>query len=161
MKEISLNKGRVALVDDNMFDYLNQWKWYAWKWGYSFYAIRNIPATNSQPRTSVKMHRIIMQIDDRKTHIDHIDQNGLNNQINNLRTCSRSQNMANRKSRKNSTSKYLGVSFNKQKNKWVAQIGKNGKIYHIGVFYSEKEAAQAYNLKANEVHGAFANINNV
>jgi hypothetical protein len=93
---------------------------------------------------------------------DHADHNGLNNQRNNLRLASHSQNCINRNIyKKNTSSKYLGVSFCHSTNKWKAEIRFNGSYKYLGVFNSEEEAALAYNEKAIEVHGKFARPNKV
>ena len=107
------------------------------------------------------MHRQIMAISDTKIHIDHIDQNGLNNCRNNLRLCSISQNNANRKALPNKTSQYLGVCYVSERNKWVASISKNNKTKILGRFFNEKSAALAYNKAAKEIHGEFARLNTI
>lgn len=150
MKEIKLTQGKVALVDDDDFEYLNQWKWYAHKKPNTFYAIRN---------PHVKMHRLIMGVTDPKILVDHCDLDGLNCQKQNLRIATKSQNGANRISVKNGTSKYLGVHFDYSRNKWVAALTKNYKKAYSKRFNSEHEAALAYNKKATELHGEFAKLN--
>ncbi|MFH1744454.1 MAG: hypothetical protein ABIH23_36080 [bacterium] len=40
MKEISLTQGRVALVDDEDFEQVSQWKWCAMKGRWRYYAVR-------------------------------------------------------------------------------------------------------------------------
>lgn len=90
-------------------------------------------------------------------YIDHIDGNGLNNRIENLRSCSHSQNMRNRVGTKNSKSIYKGVSCNR--NRWRARIKIEGKEKHLGTFDTEIEAAQAYNIAALEAFGKFAYVN--
>lgn len=158
MKEIQLTRGYVALVDDEDYEYVNQWKWFAHDFaGGLIYADRNNQIKRKQHH--VKMHRVILGIVDPKLYVDHKDRNGLNNQKSNLRICTHSQNMANRRSRVNSTSKYLGVHRCRQYNKWRAEIGKDKKITFLGRFDEEIEAALAYNKKAIELHGEFANLN--
>ena len=76
--------------------------------------------------------------------IDHIDRNKLNNDISNLRWCNRGQNNRNKKV-SNTTSKYTGVYWNKNKNKWHVQLKINGKNKHIGYYINEDDAALAYN----------------
>jgi hypothetical protein len=90
--------------------------------------------------------------------IDHIDGNGLNNDINNLRLCSPSQNASNRNPIKGK--KYKGMYFTRN-GKWSAQITFNYKKISLGVFTTEKEAAIAYNLKALELFGEFAKLNEI
>lgn len=166
MKEIKLSQQRdnknkhlnlVACVDDNDFEYLNQFKWYACKYRHTVYAIRNIKLPNGKKRT-ISMHRIILQLTNPKILCDHIDHNGLNNMRNNLRPVTYKQNSANMSSFKNSSSKYLGVSLEKKKY-WKAQIFINNKILNLGYFTHEKDAALAYNKAALKFRGKFANQN--
>ena len=84
MKEIKLTQGKVALVDDEDFDMLNQYTWYGDKY-----------AQTTIERKSVQMHRLIMKTP-RWMVVDHIDHNGLNNQKSNLRNCSQSANCKNK-----------------------------------------------------------------
>jgi group I intron endonuclease len=64
-----------------------------------------------------------------------------------------------KKNKFSATSKYVGVCWNRNKNKWQATIKKNKKCYNLGMFLSEEEAALAYNKKAIELYGENANIN--
>jgi len=91
--------------------------------------------------------------------VDHVDRDKLNNRIENLRAANNLQNCRNSASRKNSTSRYLGVSKVKKYNKWVAQIMIKGKQTNLGWFTDEWEAALAYNTAAKEHFGEFANLN--
>lgn len=90
-------------------------------------------------------------------NIDHIDGNGCNNKMENLREATASQNSMNRKGKKNSIySKYKGVSFCKTRKKWVSQIKTNGKFISLGRFHTEEEAYKAYCLAAKKYFGEFA-----
>ena len=92
--------------------------------------------------------------------VDHIDRNKLNNHLSNLRWCTREENQHNRsKQKKDTTSVYKGVYFDKKANKWRAQIKHNGQQIHIGYFLDESEAGRAYDRKANELFREFANLN--
>ena len=75
--------------------------------------------------------------------IDHIDNNKLNNMTTNLQLITNKKNTS--KDRKNKTSKYTGVSWHKQSNKWLAQFRENGSVKYLGTFESEEEAKDAYN----------------
>ena len=153
MKEIKLSQGKVALVDDEDFESLNQFKWSATKIGNTFYAVRNIRVDGK--RTPQYMHGAIMK----GKGIDHRDGNGCNNQKSNLRFCTKSKNAMNMRKQENTSSIYKGVYFNKPARKWLASIGINGKPIHLGCFDSEIEAAKAYNAKAIEFFCEFANLN--
>ena len=93
--------------------------------------------------------------------IDHIDGDKSNNNIENLRKVTHQQNTMNRKSDKNSSSKYKGVSLNKLTNKWRARIMINGKQKHLGYFMNEKDAAKAYNNVAIELFNKYAKLNKI
>lgn len=92
--------------------------------------------------------------------VDHKDRDPFNNQKENLRNCTRLQNAINRGPRKNSSSKYKGVSLDKKSGKWRAQIYINGKQYSIGSYNTAKEAAINYNSFA-KTKGEFAFLNDV
>lgn len=152
----------VAIVDDGDFEFLNQWKWKAVTARDTWYATRtHWPNGKHAKCETVIMHRLIMGITDRNVICDHKDHNGLNNQKANLRTCTKKQNVYNTKSRKGSSSKYLGVSWKKKINKWQVLIQKDGNFKYLGVYKDEIEAAKAYNKEAAILFGEFANLNPV
>src|SRR6187549_2441300 len=133
MKEIKLTKGMVTLVDDEDFEYLNRWKWFAHhRRAGKFYAARNSTYVSGQKRHCVSMHRVILNITDKKVFADHKDGNSLNNQKYNLRLSTYLQNNANSKARKNSSSKYLGVSL-QPNGRWLANIQCNKKAHRLGL----------------------------
>lgn len=168
MKLIKLTQGKFAKVDDEDYNYLIQWKWYAQKNDNNFYVQR------SDKGKSFFMHRVVMKcIEKDGKIIDHKNRDGLDNQKHNLRFSSIRGNCSNRTSF--GTSKYLGVCLVKRKNKWfnkkenkyktaftsswTAQISFNNKHAYIGSFKTEEEAGRAYDKKALELHGEFANLN--
>lgn len=91
--------------------------------------------------------------------VDHIDHNPLNDRIENLRGCSQRQNSFNSSPAKNSSSQYLGVSWNKNKKVWTASIKINNRQKHLGTFKTEASAALAYNRMAVMHYKEFANLN--
>jgi hypothetical protein len=157
MKEILLTKGKIALVDDDMFDYLNQWKWYAKNSGENWYAKRSVWANGK--KHNISMHRLLMNISDPKIQIDHKDGDGLNNQKSNLRFCTRSQNYMNKKSQVHKTSIYKGIYYHKASKKYIAKVGYNKNQIYLGYFKNELDAAKAYDIKALELFGEFARPN--
>lgn len=88
--------------------------------------------------------------------IDHVDGNKTNNSPDNLRIANKSTNGMNRGKQSNNSSGFKGVSFRKDRNKWLAKITKKGKPYHIGLFDAKEEAALAYRQAASEIHGKFS-----
>lgn len=147
MKEIKLTKGYVAIVDDEDYEYLNQWEWCAHITPKNVYAKRG---------HNTLMHRLIMNTPT-GMNTDHIDHNGLNNQRHNLRVCTQSQNMCNRFNSTRGKVKYKGVS--KSKCGYKAYIFHNGKQINLGRFTDVIKAAEAYDEAAKKYHGEFACLN--
>lgn len=159
MKKISLSQGRFALIDAEDFEFLNQWEW-CYSRGY---ALRNEyigMIDGKQKAKRIPMHRLVNKTpDDLQT--DHINGDKLDNRKCNLRSCTSSQNHMNKKSPKNSTSKYKGVHWYKKGKKWKSEIRINKKGQYLGYFKSEIEAAKAYNKAAIELFGEFAKLNKI
>ena len=159
MKEIQLTQGKVALVDDEDYEYLMQWKWYVNNFRGKSYAVRNFKIAKGN-RTAILMHREIM-IPKKGFVIDHVDSNTLNNLKNNLRICTQGENLTNQKIYKNNKSGYKGVYLCKKGNKYKAEIRKNNIKYFLGFYIEIKDAARAYNEAAIKYHGEFANLNKI
>lgn len=93
--------------------------------------------------------------------MDHEDLDRANDKIGNLRPATSSQNGANRKACRNSTSGAKGVRWRERpgsRGVWVAQITKDGKVLHLGHFDADKKhlATAAYQEAAKRLHGEFA-----
>ena len=155
MKKIVLDQGMEAIVDDQDFDYINQWKWIAFKNRYHYYAVRRIYQKGNKSKR-ILMHRVIL---DNPRHIDHINRNGLDNRRSNLRPVECGQNQMNQVKTRTHTSIYKGVCWLSRTSKWRSSIGFKNKSYHIGYYKSELDAAKAYDKKAAELFGEFACLN--
>lgn len=154
MRQIQLTQGKAALVGDADFEWLNQWKWLAWKGHNTFYAARN-PAGGHKGRKLIFMHRQILDCKDDEQG-DHEDHNGLNNQRYNLRICTHTQNLYNKIPR--GKSKYLGVEVRKS-GMFHARIRIDKIRVYLGSFETEEAAAKAYDIAAKKHHKEFANLN--
>ena len=88
--------------------------------------------------------------------IDHINGNGFDNRINNLRDVTRAENTWNIATRKTSKSGFRGVSLYKPNGKWRARINVNGKEKSLGYFKTKELAVKAYEIAAKEIYGEFA-----
>ena len=166
MKEIKLsqrnkkskNRHLVALVDDEDYEYLNQWNWSGEKHRNTFYAHR--VDTTGEKNIKIKMHRLLAGVTDSRILVDHKDGNGLNNCKHNIRACNASQNSMNRKVyTKKKSSKYKGVHYREKGDFWIASIGARENRHYLGCFEFEKDAAIAYNKAAEKLYGEFANSN--
>lgn len=149
------NKGLYfAQVDDEDFEYINQFNWSV-KMGKSVFYCHSLVF---KERTT--LHRFILGLKaGDKIIVDHKDHDGLNNQKYNLRKCTLSENARNKTAKKSGTSKYLGVVFNKYKGKWEATIKINGKNKCLGTFNIEMDAAEEYDKNATIYYKEFANLN--
>lgn len=151
-KRIPLTKGQFTIVDDEDYEFLSQWDWFAHAGRNSYYAYRGVGESH------VIMHRVILNVTDKDLVVDHIDGDGLNNQKSNLRTCTKNENTRNSVKRKDNTSGYKGVSWHKQSRKWVVNIQHNNQCWSKS-FSNIIEAARAYDEKARELFGEFARLN--
>lgn len=150
MKEIKLDSRILTIVqiDDTDYQNLIQYPWWRQpnKYG-TIYAV-----TRFKNGESMSMHKMIMGPPPKGFTWDHKDRNGLNNQKNNLRIATKSQQGQNSIRGNSGISSYRGVSFNKSKGKWFASIKIDGKNHHLGYTFSELEAAKLYNEAAIKLH---------
>ena len=156
MKTITLSQGYFALVDDADFEKVKHLSWYVTKRKNGrFYAMTSIEGK------TVYLHRYILRVRNRNIEVDHKDRNGLDCRRENLRECSRSQNMANaRKFAGQSKSSHLkGVTWDKERSKWMAKIMVGHKTINLGRFSSELDAARSYDSAATKHFGSFARLN--
>lgn len=154
MKVIRLTQDKSAIVDDESYEYLSQFKWQArydrttGKW----YAARQVR------RKFIYMHREILNAPD-GLHVDHINGDTLNNRERNLRLATSAQNAWNRDKNRNNTTGYKGVTREKGRRKVRAQITVNGKHMHLGWFDDPREAALVYDQAVRKYHGAYGCTN--
>lgn len=152
MQTIPLTQNKIALVSDGDYPLLMQWKWTYLDNGRSGYAVR------WEKRRTIYMHRQIMQAAAGQV-IDHEDGNGLNNQRENLRVCNTSLNQVNRATQQRAIP-YRGVHRSKQTDRpWKAQIKAQRRVYHLGAFATQEEAARIYDRAALHFFGSFARLN--
>lgn len=160
MKEIKLNDGHVAFVDDEDFEIVSKYNWRAYSHGRGFRVLRpNCWTRNGEWISKYAMlHRFILKCEKGK-EIDHMDGNPLNNCRSNLRICSRAENCFNKPLRKDSKTGIIGVRFNKKWNTWTTRIVIDGDRKCIGSYDNKKEAALVYNVCASFCFGSFARLN--
>jgi len=152
MKEIKLSKGHSALVDEEDYERINQFKW-SHAYGYAIRTVRE----NGINKTIFMHHEVIERMPGLQT--DHANRNGLDNQKANLRYATESQNKANRGKREGTISGYTGVYFEKKINKWRARYQANKSRKTIGYFNTPEEAARAYDKAMINAFGEFAATN--
>ena len=145
-----------AICDDWRYAELMQWKWRHWRNHRCEYAVRveYYLVDGRRKANLILMHVVVCGY----SRPDHVNGNGLDNRESNLRPATRSQNAMNQPKRLG-TSRFKGVSWHRKSGKWLCQIVKDRKIYVLGYFTDEIEAACAYDRKAVELFGEFARLN--
>lgn len=175
MKKLQLSKkgtkykGKEAIVDNDVFEIVNQYNWTYCNAGCGY--ARNVKLNNY-------LHVYIWKLKNGEIpeglEIEHIDGNGLNCTISNLRLANRSENCCNVGKKKNNTSGYKGISKDGHCKKlkdgtyneyvyWRARVGKNqrsdGKTYSATFPYTDeglKEAIEWQKQMEKELHKEYA-----
>lgn len=146
MKTIPLTQGMEAIVDDENYRYLSQYKWHAYKNRNTYYAKRDVYENGT--RRHILMHRVIAGAKDGDI-VDHRNHNGLDNQKSNLRVVSNGTNIRN-SLRSKGSSGYFGVTRARRKFRSTFYLDGQRRI-HLGVFTTPEEAARAYDSKCIEL----------
>lgn len=157
--EIDLTLGLVAIIDDDDWGLVSQYKWHAYKGptNNTYYAKTNVRRADGS-RTTIRMHRLLLGLTDPTIKTDHRDGDGLNNRRANLRACTQAENLRNQGAHTDNMSGYKGVSWHKRSGMWIAQIQVNWKKRHLGLFDTQEAAYAAYCKAAAELHGGFCNF---
>jgi hypothetical protein len=113
-------------------------------------------------RHDMIVHRIILLLKEKELdpdkEVDHDDGNSLNNNPDNLRESTHSENMHNSKAPKNNTSGHKGVFWHKASGKWEVRIRLNGKLYNFGLYVNKEDAIKVAIESRNKLHGEFGRI---
>jgi hypothetical protein len=131
-----------------------------WRWDKDGYVVRGKRVNGTYKM--LRFHREVLKYHGyeltNKNKVDHID--GVRNHNNkaNLRICSHTENSANRRSTRGGSA-YKKVSWDKRRGGWQARVTTAGRSLYIGTFPSEREAAYFYNQAARQIHGEYAQLN--
>ena len=157
-RKIPLGEGRFTIVEPRDYYWLNNFHWGLKGNNDRTYAIRLISTANYKVQY-LSMHRAIMG-NPKGLLVDHENRNRLDNRRANLRIATHSQNQFNKgKTRRKTTSQFVGVTFVKSIGRWRAQIMLDRKNIYLSSFDSEIDAAKAYDAAAKKYHGEFARLN--
>lgn len=137
------------MIDDEDFERVSQFRWYAQKRGRTFYAARHLDRDGCS--TTQRLHTFVLNLPVGQ-EVAHLDGDGLNDQKINLLACSHQDNMrlGLRKSL-TATGEYRGVTWDAQAQQYRARIWLKGRSIHIGFFNTTVAAAQARDCKAREL----------
>ncbi len=156
-RKIDLGQGKFTIVEPYDYYRFQHFKWWLHSNGTNLYAARTA-VTDDLKSKIIFLQRQIMQPPGHLV-VDHRNCDSLDNRRDNLRIVTQAENMRNRRKRKNTSSRYIGVWFDKKRNKWTAQIRYNGKKIWLGRFDSEIDAARAYDAAVRKYHIEFARLN--
>jgi len=132
--KIKLTQGQFTLVDEEDFDYLNQWKWsYNPSGGYAY---------RNQNNHGIWLHRLLIN-PPKGFETDHINGDGLDNRRANLRIVTHQQNLMNQKVKSNNKTGYAGVSFERSRKRWFASLYLGGKTIFQKRFKDFNQAIMA------------------
>jgi len=158
-RRIYLDEGEWTILDAEDYYQFGNFKWHLHdgKRG-NYYAVRSFKSTSGMIKIAY-LHREIMKPPPGLL-VDHKNLNPLDNRRTNLRLATHFQNTCNRQKTKSKTSsRFIGVFFEKERRRWVAHIRYQGKRTFLGRFDSEIDAAKAYDEAAKKYHGEFARLN--
>jgi len=152
MIEVELSKGRVAKIDDEDLEKVS-----FCSWNFDRYARANIWLKDEKKYKVMYMHRIIANAP-QGMDVDHINGDKLDNRKENLRVCTRSENLHNLQGKPYSGSGLRGAYREKNRGagcRWFSAISVKGKVIRLGRFDTPEEAHTAY-VEAHNKH--FPNI---
>lgn len=146
------SNGDTFYFDKEDYDIISNYVWHKDKYGY----MKTNLIVNGK-RTLSLMHRMIAIENgyDENFVIDHINRVKTDNRKKNLRTCTIRENIINSSIRKNNSSGVVGVSWDKKRNKWSAQICVHRKNIHLGMFDTKDEAEDARKRAEKKYFGEF------
>lgn len=144
VKEIPLQNGMVALVDDEDYERISEHIW----------TLVIGETTMKVVSNGVNLKHFLLNIDNDELIICKNKNNLDFRKVNLLKTNTKTMSFS-RKGNRESTSKYRGVHWNKRSEKWIAKIKLDGVIKYLGCFLNEDDAAKAYNKASYECFGEY------
>lgn len=148
VRQIPLGDGFTVYVDAADYEWLSRWTWH----------MQGGHAIRYEVKKLIFMHRQIAQ-PPRGMIVDHKNRNKLDNTRDNLRICTHGENTQNAGKRVDTFSRFKGVSYRKEREKFFAQIYHHNEQFYLGLFDKELDAARAYDRRAIELFGEFARVN--
>lgn len=145
-------KGEEFWFDKEDYDKIKDYCWSYNNVGYLYTTLYNGPKAKNK---KILLHRLIMDFPKNKV-VDHINHDKTDNRKSNLRICTMKENAMNKSQLKSNKSGEIGVSYSKERNKWIARIGYSGKSKTLGYFITKEEAIKARKEAEEKYFGEFA-----
>jgi hypothetical protein len=170
---IYTRKNQPIKVSEKHFEELSKYTWMIDANGYAVTSIyvmsrKESRETGLSRQLPIKMHRLIYELEhglklNSDQHIDHINQDKIDNTIENLRVSELGSgiNQINVGLRADNTSGYKGVIYRKKTGKWDAMISYQEKRIWLGSYTNKEMAAIKYNEKALELFGDACYLNKI
>jgi len=150
---IELTQNRTAIFDAEFLPIVEELKWGAMKGKYTSYATARNRLDDGTVKT-IFMHRLLTDTPEDMV-ADHINGDGLDNRLSNLRVVTVAQNNLNSRVRNDSQSGIKGAYYDKRKGTYYSRIKVDGKNIYLGTFNNAEEAAQAYAESSAKYHGEY------
>lgn len=143
MRQIPLNHGYVALIDDEDEEFLSQFTWNSKpdRCGLVYAVTNLIPPGGTRRLTTVRMHKLLLPTTDGQL-VDHINGDSLDNRRSNLRPVDRRLSTLNRRRRAGTGDLPKGVSL-VYGGKYRIRLGRGGCLFQLQVDTLEEASAVA------------------
>ena len=150
------SSGGEFYFDLEDYELIKNYCWHEDKAGYICACVNN-----EGLNTTIKMHRLVMNVTDSHIQIDHIKHKVNDNRKSKLRIVTPQNNAQNKRLLDNNSSGRTGVYLNKRDNKWIAQICENGKVIVLGRFEDYDSAVNARERAENKIFGEYSYKNSI
>lgn len=159
MGKHQVSSGETFLVDDCFDEMVDECSWQFLK-PVSPGATSYVRGKCNLTKKTVLLHRVLMGANPGE-EVDHVNFDGMDNRLSNLRIVTPAQNRKWRRARHDSETKLRGIDRapNQKTEAWRARVNIDGRRVLLGTFATKEDAIKAYNCKAKEVHGEFAYLN--
>ena len=161
-KEIELQNGMKAIVDDEDYERVNQYNWVYTDKDTSAEVHSRFKAAHEKRSKLHKLSHFVINKEIKKGEFVWFkNRNFLDFRKTNLMVIDQEKVLHLSRGKRGGTSKYKGVHYSKRRKEWVTQVNHKGKLVYIGYFKNEDDAAIAYNKYARKFFGELCYLNEI